>query len=128
MLENEFTQSKSDYSLFTRVTQTTIVVTLVYVDDLLIEGNSSAAISWPKTMLSENFHMKDLGEVRYFLGLEISRSPNGFFVSLKKYLVDLLKEYHLFDSKPSKLPMDSQLKLEPEKGEPLQDVHPYQKC
>lgn len=48
-------------------------------------------------------------------------------MSQKKYLVDLLEEYHLFDSKPSKLPMDSQLKLEPEKGEPLQDVQPYQK-
>ena len=127
LIVNGFVQSKADYSLFTKVTETTIVVTLVYVDDLLIAGNSNEAISWLKSMLSENFHMKDLGEVRYFLGLEIHRSVDGFFVSQKKYLMDLLKEYHISGGNTSKLPMETKVKLEADKGEPLQNIQPYQK-
>lgn len=77
----------------------------MYVDDLLIAGDSATDIAGLKSMLSKNFHMNDLGEVTYFLGLEVHRSIDGFFVSQKKYVLDLLKEYHMIGVKASKLPM-----------------------
>lgn len=125
--EDGFSQSKAVYSLFTKVTQTTITLILVYVDDLLLAGSSIDKINELRSMLSHNFHMKDLGEIRYFLGLEVHRSANGFFISQKKYVMDLLKEYHMIAVTHSKLPMETHLKLTPEKGEPLADVQPYQK-
>lgn len=123
--EDGFSQSKADYSLFTKVTKITITLILVYVDDLLLAGSSIDKINELRSMLSHNFHMKDLGEIRYFLGLEVHRYANGFFISQKKYVMDLLKEYHITAVTPSKLPMETHLKLTPEKGEPLADVQPY---
>lgn len=80
-----------------------------------------------KAYLSSTFHMKDLGDLRYFLGLEIDRSANGFFVFQKKYTLDLLKEFGMQNSIPLKLPMDAHLKLFPDKGDPLQHPYEYQK-
>lgn len=63
-----------------------------------------------KSVMSQNFHMKNLGDIKYFMGLEIHRSQAEFFVSQKKYVTYLIKEYHIGD-KVSKLPMETRLKL-----------------
>lgn len=88
-----FTQSKSDYSLFVTHNETSITIILVYVDDLLICGNSASDINNLKKFLAESFHMKDLGPISYFLGIEIHRSSDGFFLSQKKYVHDILQEH-----------------------------------
>lgn len=72
-------QSKTDYSLFIHQNSTTITLVLVYVDDLLICGNFMDTINSLKKMLSSTFHMKDLGSLRYFLGLEVDRNDTGIF-------------------------------------------------
>ena len=90
-----FVQSKADYSLFTKHQNNSITLVLIYVDDLLICGNNEHHIQLLKDMLSTSFHMKDLGILRYFLGLEINRNSDGFFISQKKYVVDLLKEFNM---------------------------------
>ncbi|KAL8131684.1 hypothetical protein AgCh_007576 [Apium graveolens] len=122
-----YVQSRGDYSLLTKVEHNKITLVLVYVDDLLIAGDSAAHIDGLKLLLSKNFHMKDLANVNYFLGLEVYRSSDGFFLSQKKYVMDLLKEYHMVGVKPSKLPMQTKVKLRPDKGEPLLDQQPYQR-
>lgn len=71
--------------------------------------------------------MKDLGNVSYFLGIEVDRSEAGFFLSQKKYTVDLLTEFGLQHSKSLKVPMDVHEKLTPTSGIPLTDPHPYQR-
>lgn len=71
--------------------------------------------------------MKDLGTVKYLLGLEIERTAGGFFVSPQKYARDLLKEHNLQNYTPLKLPMDLHLKFTPEKGDPLPSPYPYQR-
>lgn len=97
------------------------------MDDLLITGNSTAAISELKGSLASQFHMKDLGPITYFLGLEIDRSSNGFFISHKKYTLDLLQEFGMLQATPLKLPMDTHIKLTPDKGDLLPDPSLYQK-
>lgn len=120
-------QSRADYSLFTKVKNNKLTPVLVYVDDLLIEGDSVHNINDLKLMLSHNFHMKDLENINYFLGLEIHTSDKGFFVSQKKYNMDLLKEYHMVGVKPNQLPMLTNVKLNPDKGVPLQEQQSYQR-
>lgn len=78
-------------------------------------------------MLSETFHMKDLGKLRFFLGLEIDHTTHGYFISQRKYTKDLLHDYDMSNAKPLKLPMDAHLKLSPDKGDPLPDSTPYQR-
>lgn len=111
LIELEFVQSKSDYSLFTKCKDDTITLVLVYVDDLLLASNSNEQIKLLKMMLSAKFHMKDLGNLRYFLGLEVDCSLAGFFVSQHKYLVDLLHEFNVEAATPAKILIDIHLRL-----------------
>ncbi|KAL8094932.1 hypothetical protein AgCh_036443 [Apium graveolens] len=69
-------------------------------------GSSIDKINDPRSMLSENFHMKDLGEISY-LGLEVHRSSGGFFLSQKMYVLNLFKKYHMNFVTSSKLPMET---------------------
>ena len=121
-----FNQSKADYSLFTKETGSTFVTVLAYVDDLLLAGNDVAAIDSVKNFLATQFYMKDLGDIRYFLGIEVDRTKQGIFLSQQKYVLDLLKEFNMFHVKPLKLPMDSHVKLLPNSGDLLKDPTPYQ--
>lgn len=75
----------------------------------------------------KHFLMKDLVPVSYFLGLEIDRSNACFFVSQRKYTLDLLKEFGVMKATPLKLPMETNAQLTPDKGELLTDPQPYQK-
>lgn len=75
-----FSQSyEEDYSLFTYSRHHVLLCELIYVDDLLIIGNSQPTITKFKASLSACFHMKDLGPLKYFVGIEIARNPSGLF-------------------------------------------------
>jgi len=63
---------------------------LVYVNDLIVAGNDSATIQRFKAYLGTCFHMKDLGVLKYFLGVEITQSPNGFYLCQRKYTLDII--------------------------------------
>ncbi|KAL8144972.1 hypothetical protein AgCh_003258 [Apium graveolens] len=111
LLKIGYKQSKTDYSLFLLNKYDSITAILVYVDDLLISGNCQATIDSLKAMLSSTFHMKDLGKLRYFLGLEIDRDATGIFMCQKKYTLDIIEEFGLTTAKPVLLSMDSYVKL-----------------
>jgi hypothetical protein len=102
-----FAQSRSDYSLFVLRKQKVHVVVLVYVDDLIIGGNDHATINNFKDYLHTCFHMKDLGKLKYFLGVEVARSNSGIFLCQRKYALDIIKETGLLGSKPLSTPMET---------------------
>ncbi|CAM8941571.1 unnamed protein product [Rhodiola kirilowii] len=106
-----FRQSYADYSLFSYQTGGTTLHVLVYVDDLIVAGNDSSSISKFKSYLSSCFHMKDLGTLKYFLGIEIAHNSSGLFLSQRKYTLDILSEAGLLGAKPSPLPMESHQRL-----------------
>ncbi|RVW69064.1 Retrovirus-related Pol polyprotein from transposon RE1 [Vitis vinifera] len=83
-------QSKYDTSLFLQKSDMGIVVILVYVDDIVITGSDSALLGQLKTHLSESFHMKDLGSLTHFLGLEVHHSPSSISLNQYKYASDLV--------------------------------------
>lgn len=122
-----YAQSKADYSLFSYTRDKYITVVLIYVDEILISGDSLTDIAALKSLLCRSFHMKDMGTPRYFLGLEIDRSNSGFFVSQRKYTTDMLKEFGMQNVTHLKLPMDAALKLTPHKEEPLLEPTLYQR-
>ncbi|RVW82011.1 Retrovirus-related Pol polyprotein from transposon RE1 [Vitis vinifera] len=77
--------------------------------------------------LSEEFEVKDLGNLKYFLGMEVARSRKGIVVSQRKYILDLLKETGMLGCKPIDTPMDSQKKLGIEKESTPVDRGRYQR-
>ena len=74
LLRLGFTQSKSDYSLFTRLDGSSFLALLAYVDDIVLAGNDVEAISSFTKLLNQQFKLKDLGDLKFFLGLEIARN------------------------------------------------------
>ncbi|CAH9085594.1 unnamed protein product [Cuscuta epithymum] len=74
-----FYQSHADYSLFTLRRDSRILCVLIYVDDLLITGNDHGMIVDFKSYLARSFPVKDLGLMKYFLGIEVARNPTGIF-------------------------------------------------
>ena len=87
-----YTQSKADYSLFTKSKGTSFTAALIYVDDILLTGNDLKEIQHLKTSLLEKFLIKDLGNLKYFLGIEFSRSRKGIFMSQMKYALDIFQD------------------------------------
>nr|XP_016470752.1 PREDICTED: uncharacterized mitochondrial protein AtMg00810-like [Nicotiana tabacum] len=104
--EAGYLQSPYDHSLFTRKENDKIVIVLVYVDGLLITGNSGRLIEQVKNTLHINLKVKDLGELRYFLGIEVLRSKNGILLNQRKYALELISDVSLSDAKPVNTPLE----------------------
>ncbi|CAL1369789.1 unnamed protein product [Linum trigynum] len=126
LLKLGFSQSMSDYSLFTKWTHGRITVILVYVDDILVGGDAQKDIDQVKTALSREFKLKLLGPLKYFLGLEVIRDQNGLNVCRRKYCVDLLKDTGYLEAKGCKTPIDTKVKLS-SKGTLLKDGEVYRR-
>ena len=74
LLKFGFIQSKAEYSLLTKRDGVSFTAILIYVDDMIITGNSLPVITTVKHYLHTQFHMEDLGALKYFMGLEVLRS------------------------------------------------------
>jgi len=100
-----FQHSKNDYSLFLKQSDNSVVLVAVYVDDIVVTGNNSADIHALKAFLHEKFKIKDLGELHYFLGMELLKVPNGLIITQKKFTMDLLKEFQCDTLPPTTCPL-----------------------
>ncbi|KAI5321949.1 hypothetical protein L3X38_031021 [Prunus dulcis] len=122
-----FVQSLADYSLFTRYHDNSFTIILIYVDDIVITGNDPKAIQSLKDFLHARFRIKDLGNLKYFLGIEVARSKKGIFISQRKYALDILDDAGLLGARPYSFPMEQTLRLNPTDGKPLQDPTRYRR-
>ncbi|RVW70673.1 Retrovirus-related Pol polyprotein from transposon RE1 [Vitis vinifera] len=121
-----FVQSKADYSLFTYRKDKSFTALLIYVDDILITGNDVNAIVALKQFLHSHFRIKDLGDLKYFLGIEVSRSKKGISISQRKYTLEILKDGGFLGAKPVNFPMEQNTKLS-DSGELLKDPSQYRR-
>lgn len=85
-----------------------ILIIIIYVDDLLITGEDHLIIKC-KQELAFEFHMKDLGLLHYFLGLEVWQKPDGIILSQGKYIIDILKTFGMMNCKSMVTPMETNL-------------------
>ena len=112
MLGMGYRQSQGDHTLFIQHSATGGVTALiVYVDDIVVTDNNKEGMAQLKECLLKEFEIKDLGRLKYFLGIEVAHSKEGIFISQQKYVVDLLKETGLLGCKASNTPIDPNHKL-----------------
>ncbi|KAM7509738.1 hypothetical protein LguiB_008613 [Lonicera macranthoides] len=104
-------KSKSDHSVFYKQSEAGIILLVVYVDDIVITGSDTMGISSLKSFLHAQFHTKDLRMLKYFLGVEVTRSKKGIFLSQRKYVLDLLAETGKLGAKPCSTPMIPNVQL-----------------
>ncbi|XP_049389655.1 uncharacterized mitochondrial protein AtMg00810-like [Solanum stenotomum] len=121
LLQFSFEQRKYDSSLFLRKTSTSCVLLLVYVDGIIITGTDSSLITCLQQQLKDSFHMKDLGTLTYFLGLEVHNVASGVFLNQHKYNQDLISLAGLQVSSSVDTPLEMNIKYRREEGDLLPD-------
>ncbi|RVX05106.1 Retrovirus-related Pol polyprotein from transposon RE1 [Vitis vinifera] len=99
-------RSNSDHTLFLKKQHGKITTLIVYVDDMVVTGNDPEERKALQNYLSREFEMKDLGPLKYFLGIEVSRSSEGIFLSQRKYALDLLQETKMSGCQPVNTPIE----------------------
>ncbi|XP_041011439.1 uncharacterized mitochondrial protein AtMg00810-like [Juglans microcarpa x Juglans regia] len=120
-------EPRADHSSFTLVTPTSITLVLVYVDDILVVGNDRSQIEVFKRVLSTHFKTKDLGPLKYFLGLEVARSSQGIFPNQYKYALDIFSDSGQLGARTASFPMEQNLKLTNHDNSLLSDPSPYRR-
>lgn len=81
--------------MFLHRSSTSFTVVISYVDDLLITNNDFSVILSLKSALHQAFTIKDLGSLKYFLGIEVTRSSSGILLNQWKYILDMLQDAHM---------------------------------
>ena len=119
--------SHYDSALFLRRIDKCTILLLLYVDDMIITGDDLSGIQELKDFLSQQFEMKDLGHLNYFLGLEITHSTNGLYITQAKYASEFLSRVGLTDSKTVGTPVELNAHLTPLGGKPLSNPSLYKR-
>jgi hypothetical protein len=125
LVTSGFQTSNVDFSLYVKKTNHGIVVIVIYVDDLIITGDSDVDIFDLKKLLKHKFEMKDLGELHYFLGIEVIQSPKGIWLLQRQYALSKLSEYGMTGYKPISIPLEQNVKLSADEGDLVEDTTMY---
>ncbi|XP_028094659.1 uncharacterized protein LOC114294708 [Camellia sinensis] len=97
--------------MFVKHNANKVVVLIVYVDNIVVTGNDEEEVTHLKRQLAKKFEIKDLGPLRYFLGIEVARSDKDIFISQRKYVLDLLGKTSMLGCKPSDSPIEANHRL-----------------
>ncbi|KAK5845013.1 hypothetical protein PVK06_001165 [Gossypium arboreum] len=128
MLKLGYKQSQGDQTLFVKHSPLGGVTTLlVYVDDIIVTGDDLEGMENLKKCLVKEFEVKELGKLKYFLGIEVAHSREGIFISQQKYIVDLLTETGKLGCKPTKTPIEVNHRLGNALEDAIVDKRSYQR-
>ena len=126
MVKFGYNQSNADHTMLYKHNMGKISILIVYVDDIVITGDDAEEIMHLKGHLAQEFEVKDLGHLRYFLGIEVSRGTKGIFLSQRKYVLDLLQEVGMIGCRPAITPIEQNHHLLSDSGKPV-DRECYQR-
>ena len=123
-----YKQSQGDHTLFIKHSTTgKVTILLVYVDDIIVTGDDSTERERLKKGLVQEFEIKELGKLKYFLGIEVAHSKEGIFISQQKYVLDLLKETGKLGCKAASTPIEPNHRLGKEEDDSTVDRGRYQR-
>jgi histone deacetylase 1/2 len=114
-----FKASRADTSLFFLKKGSLVMFVLVYVDDIIVASSIPSATSALLKKLNEDFALKDLGDLHYFLGIEVSKVRDGILLTQEKYDNDILERVGMTQCKPVTSPLSTSEKLSRHEGSPL---------
>lgn len=120
-----FIHSVLDYSLFIYKNGRDIAYILLYVDDIILTASLDSLRQYIMKLLADEFAMKDLGQLSYFLGTSVSRTKDGLFLSQTNYARDIIECVGMNTCKPSHTPVKTKAKLSSSAGTPLSDPTHY---
>jgi hypothetical protein len=102
-----------------------IIIIVIYVDDLFITEDSDADIFDLNKLLKQKFEMKDLGELHYFLDIEVIQSLKGIWLLQRQYALNKLTEFGMMNYKPISIPLEQNVRLSANEGNLVEDTTMY---
>jgi len=97
---------------------------LLYVDDMVLTASSSTLLQRIVTDLRSEFAVKDMGDLRFFLGIDVQRTVDGFYLSQSRYAEEILQRAGMSNCKPASTPIDGKGKLSSD-GPAIPDAKSY---
>ncbi|GJQ95420.1 putative ribonuclease H-like domain-containing protein [Tanacetum coccineum] len=125
LLDNGFLRGKIDKTLFIKRDNGDILLVQVYVDDIIFGSTKKELCNAFEKLMHEKFQMSSMGELTFFLGLQVKQKKDGIFISQDKHVAEILKKFGFAEVKTASTPMETQKHLlKDEDGEEV-DVHMY---
>ncbi|GJZ47738.1 retrovirus-related pol polyprotein from transposon TNT 1-94 [Tanacetum coccineum] len=112
LLDNKFSNGAVDPTLFTRKTGKHILLVQIYVDDIIFSSTDPKAHDIFSIKMSSKFQMSMMGQMSFFLGLQVSQNPGGIFINQSKFALEILKKFGMDSCDPVDTPMVDRLKLD----------------
>ncbi|GJR90722.1 retrovirus-related pol polyprotein from transposon TNT 1-94, partial [Tanacetum coccineum] len=123
LLDHSYTMGLVDNTLFTKKKDSHIIIVQIYVDDIIFGSTCQDLCDDFSKIMHDEFEMSMMGELNFFLGLQIKQFEDGIFFNQSKYVKEMLKKFGLENAKPIKTPMSFETKLtRDEEGEPIDDT------
>ncbi|GJR95397.1 retrovirus-related pol polyprotein from transposon TNT 1-94 [Tanacetum coccineum] len=111
LIKHEYSMGMVDNTLFNKRSKSHLVIVQIYVDDIIFGSTSQNLCDDFAKIMHDEFEMSMMGELNFFLGLQIKQIEDGIFFNQSKYIKEMLKKFGLEDSKPTKTPMSTKIKL-----------------
>ncbi|GJW23920.1 putative ribonuclease H-like domain-containing protein [Tanacetum coccineum] len=126
LLDNEFQRGKIDKTLFIKRYKGDILLVQVYVDDIIFGSTKKELCNAFEKLMHEKFQMSSMGELTFFLELQIQQKKDGIFISQDKYVDEILKKFRFTEVKTASTPIETQKPLLKDENGKEVDVHIYQ--
>ncbi|KAL2327521.1 hypothetical protein Fmac_020948 [Flemingia macrophylla] len=125
LIENDFARGKVDCTLFRKKFKSDFIIVQIYVDDIIFGATNEVLCQEFSSMMQEEFEMSMMGELKFFLGLQILQSDEGIKIHQTKYIKELLKKFKMDDAKEMKTPMHPSSALALDEDSPNVDQTQY---
>jgi hypothetical protein len=125
LLEHGYVMGSMDKTLFTLNHGTDFLLVQIYVDDIIFCGSSHTLMSRFQEMMESEFRMSMMGELTFFLGIQVKQTKQGTFMHQGKYMKDLMKMFNIAELKPVSTPMSSAASLGPDEDGEAMDQREY---
>ncbi|GJT94728.1 retrovirus-related pol polyprotein from transposon TNT 1-94 [Tanacetum coccineum] len=110
LIKHEYKIGMVDNTLFTKKKSSNLIIVQIYVDDIIFGSTCQDMCDEFAKIMHDEFEMSMMGELNFFLGLQIKQMEDGIFFNQSKYIKEMIKKFGLEDSKPMKTPMSSDTK------------------
>nr|GEU41794.1 retrovirus-related Pol polyprotein from transposon TNT 1-94 [Tanacetum cinerariifolium] len=125
LLDNGFHRGKIDKTLFTRRHKDDILLVQVYVDDIIFGSTKKESCNAFEKLTHDTFQMSFIGELTFFLGLQVKQKEDGIFINQDKYVAKILKKFGFSEVKTASTPVETQKPLLKDKDGEEVDAHIY---
>ena len=125
LIENGFHRGKVDNTLFLKSKGEHLLIVQVYVDDIIFGATHNDLCDGFSTLMKSEFEMSMMGELNFFLGLQIKQTPNGTMIHQQKYVKELLKRFGMEAAKPIDTPISPSTRLVMDDGSPSVEEKSY---